>query len=160
MPAISPPNSRAMSSVRTSESSTTSCSSAAEMVALSSSCSARIRATAMLWETKSSPDIRFWPRCADALKRRARSMRSRSSRSECRSSTALRSGARSGKVQELVPRDDHVIVERQVEEPPRGDELLGDRLVLSRRRRIATRVVVHYDDPGRSLHDGGAKDLP
>ena len=31
----------------------------AEMVALSSSCSARIMATAMLWETKSSPDMRF-----------------------------------------------------------------------------------------------------
>ena len=59
MPAISLPNSRAMSSVRTSESSTTSCSSAAAMVVLSSSCSARISATAMLWETKSSPDIRF-----------------------------------------------------------------------------------------------------
>ena len=42
MPAISAPNSRAMSSVRTSESSTTSCSSAAAIVVLSSSCSARI----------------------------------------------------------------------------------------------------------------------
>ena len=81
MPAISLPNSRAMSSVRTSESSTTSCSSAAAMVVLSSSCSARISATAMLWETKSSPDIRFWPRWADALKRSARSISSRSSRS-------------------------------------------------------------------------------
>ena len=81
MPAISLPNSLAMSSVRTSESSTTSCSSAAAMVVLSSSCSARMSATAMLWETKSSPDIRFWPRCADALKRSARSIRSRSRRS-------------------------------------------------------------------------------
>ena len=34
------------------------------MVVLSSSCSARIRATAMVWETKSSPDIRFCPRWA------------------------------------------------------------------------------------------------
>ena len=107
MPAISAPNSRAMSSARTSESSTTSCSSAAAMVVVSSSCSARIWATAMLWETKSSPDIRFWPRWADALKRRARSISSRSSRSACRSSTAdeRRERARAGSRSRVLLRE-------------------------------------------------------
>ena len=53
-----------------------------------------------------------------------------------------------------------MIRHRDVEEPPRGDELGGNRPIVGRRRRVPARMVVDQDDRRRTLGDRLAKDHP
>src|SRR5438045_8484956 len=56
--------------------------------------------------------------------------------------------------------NDHVIVDRNVEQLSSSDELLCHLAIVHRRRRIAARMVVHEDHRRRTLGDCLAKAPP
>jgi hypothetical protein len=65
-----------------------------------------------------------------------------------------------GEAEEPVAGHDDMVIDRQVEEATRLDQLAGDRPVLGRGGGIAAGVIVSHDDPGRGLGNCRPEDLP
>src|SRR5207244_6333611 len=64
------------------------------------------------------------------------------------------------KAQVSVPPDDHVVVDRHIEEAPRIHELPRHRPVVRAGGWVTARMVMHDDDPRRRLADRRANHLP
>ena len=125
--------------------------------------STRILATSTQWETKFSPESRFWPRCALAEPIGAREqlpvepLRKRLPRVPAGNDVLFYGAAvKQSRLREAhvaSSSDNNVVLHGYVEYPARLHELFCYYPVVGRRCRIAARMIVNENDRRRPLRD-------